>query len=217
MRPITITLLSLFFVLGMSQNTFSAVNEKTNEVKASSATLSENERLGLIQIREEEKLAGDVYSTLYKKWGLNPFANIEKSERTHMDAIKRLLDVWNIPDPVTTDSIGVFKSPEMTELYTKLTTKGLQSLDAALSVAAEIEELDIKDIHEFLETTNKDTIKVTYQNLIKGSRNHLRTFTSQLERRGKKYIPTHISKDYYDRIVTSRGETGAIVDPEYKF
>ena len=193
-------------------STGSAVNS------ASNSNLSEIEIQGLVQIREEEKLAGDVYQALYEKWNLRPFSNIEKSERTHMEAIKVLLEKFSIEDPVKTTTPGVFQSDEMTELYNNLVKKGLQSLNDALIVATEIEELDIADIEEYLGKTSNKDIQITYQNLIKGSRNHLRTFNAQLKMRNVTYEPVHISKEYYSKIVESKHETGgSITDPSYKF
>jgi hypothetical protein len=179
--------------------------------------LSQAEIDGLIQIREEEKLAGDVYLALYKKWNLRTFANIEKSERTHMEAMKKLLDQFSIEDPVKSTTPGIFKSKHMTDLYNNLVEKGLKSLNDALLVAAEIEELDIADIQTFLNQTTDNDIKVTYQNLIKGSRNHLRAFNRQLVKRRISYNPVHISKEYFDKIISSRNESGAITDPDFTY
>jgi hypothetical protein len=38
-------------------------------------------------MREEEKLAHDVYMTLYEKWGQQIFKNIAASEETHTNAV----------------------------------------------------------------------------------------------------------------------------------
>ena len=47
-------------------------------------TISEEERSGLIFMREEEKLARDVYSVLYDKWGMQIFSILLKVNRhTH--------------------------------------------------------------------------------------------------------------------------------------
>ena len=43
-------------------------------------------------MREEEKLARDVYLTLYDIWGTPAFNNIASSEQTHMDAVLMLID-----------------------------------------------------------------------------------------------------------------------------
>lgn len=75
--------------------------------------LSEEEIAGLVLMREEEKLARDVYNTLGEKWGINIFTNIAKSEQTHTDAIKVLLDRYEIEDPIKDDSAGIFTSSEL--------------------------------------------------------------------------------------------------------
>jgi hypothetical protein len=79
------------------------------------ASLSVKEKKDLIHMREEEKLARDVYLTLYRKWGLPVFKNISKSESWHMHMIKLLLDKYNLPDPVikTGDKIGVFENQKL--------------------------------------------------------------------------------------------------------
>ena len=59
-------------------------------------------------IREEEKIARDVYRVLYKKWGNPIFANIEESEQAHMDAMANVLAFYGIDDPVTNDETGEF-------------------------------------------------------------------------------------------------------------
>jgi hypothetical protein len=47
-------------------------------------------------LREEEKLARDVYLTLYDAWQLAPHQNIAESEQTHTD---RVLDLLVALDP----------------------------------------------------------------------------------------------------------------------
>ena len=70
--------------------------------------LTDSEKYWLTYMREEEKLARDVYIFLYDKWGSQIFNNISVSEQTHMDAIKTLLDRYGIPDPVADKGPGVF-------------------------------------------------------------------------------------------------------------
>lgn len=172
--------------------------------------LSEEEINDLIHMREEEKLARDVYITLYKKWGMKIFYNISQSEQRHMDAIKRMLDKYGLPDPVeeTNDTIGVFVNPELQELYYTLVNKGEQSLIDALEVGATIEDLDIKDLEECLSETQHYDIATVYTNLMKGSRNHLRAFTRVLNRLGEEYQPQYISEEEYEYIISTPMERG---------
>ena len=172
--------------------------------------LSKEERDGLIHMREEEKLARDVYLTLFEKWGLGIFSNIAKSEQRHIDAVKILLDKYGIDDPITDSTIGVFNSIEMQELYNSLIEKGSNSQTDALHVGATIEDLDIKDLYDFLEQTDNSDIKTVYQNLIKGSGNHLRAFVSRLSASGSSYEAQYLTPVEVDEIVNSPHERGAV-------
>ncbi|MDM8541568.1 DUF2202 domain-containing protein [Desulfococcaceae bacterium HSG9] len=172
--------------------------------------LSEEERDGLIQMREEEKLARDVYLTLYETWNVGIFANISRAEQRHMDAVKILLDKYGIDDPMTDPAQGVFTSIEMQGLYDSLVEKGRQSLTDALYVGATIEDLDIKDLYDFLEQTDNSDIKTVYQNLAKGSRNHLRAFVSQLSANGVEYEAQYLPPVDVDEIVNSPHERGPV-------
>jgi hypothetical protein len=81
------------------------------EISTPNSELSEIEKTSLIYMREEEKLARDVYLELYDIWGQQIFSNIASSEQSHTDAVKTLLERYDIPDPVTDDVRGVFASP----------------------------------------------------------------------------------------------------------
>ena len=139
--------------------------------------LSSIEKDGLIYMRLEEKLARDVYLTLGKTYKQKMFVNIPKSEQRHMDAVKALLDKYEIADPITDDVIGSFSNAKFKKLYDDLITKGQTSFKDAMKVGIEIEEMDIKDLTERIEQTDNPDIKMIYENLKRGSENHLRAFT----------------------------------------
>ncbi|MBW1781627.1 MAG: DUF2202 domain-containing protein [Deltaproteobacteria bacterium] len=172
--------------------------------------LSDAEIVGLEQMREEEKLARDVYHTLYEKWGLRIFYNIALSEQQHMTAVKLLLDKYGLPDPITDSTVGVFTSEEMDALYTSLVAKGNASLVDALYVGAAIEDLDLFDLYEFLTETDNADIRTVYQNLAKGSRNHLRAFVYQLSINGATYSAQYLTQEQVDNILSSEMERGRV-------
>ncbi len=172
--------------------------------------LSAEEELGLSRMREEEKLARDVYLTMYDKWNHIVFASIARSEQQHMDAVKLLLDKYNQVDPVAGHDRGVFTDPEMQALYNSLIARGNESLIDALQVGATIEDLDIKDLYDLLEQTDNSDIKTVYQNLAKGSRNHLRAYVSQLSYRNVIYEAQFLTQTQVDDIVTSARERGRL-------
>ncbi|MBN1123398.1 MAG: DUF2202 domain-containing protein [Sedimentisphaerales bacterium] len=131
-------------------------------------------------IREEEKLARDVYLVLYERWDEGIFLTISQSEQRHMDAVAQLIEKYALTDPVLDDSIGQFTNPEIGALYTTLVENGSQSLLEALQVGVQIEEMDIADITETLEDVEKGDIRKVFENLLQGSLSHLRGFTNAI-------------------------------------
>lgn len=170
-------------------------------------TLSDAEKDGILYMREEEKLAHDVYLMLYDQWNLAIFDNIARSEQTHTDAVKTLIDKYELEDPAV-DAIGSFSNPELQELYDTLVDQGSNSLRDALEVGAAIEEIDILDLEEYMAETDNEAITLVYENLMKGSRNHLRAFVSTLEKQGFEYAPQYLSQDEYEDIISSPVERG---------
>lgn len=170
--------------------------------------LSDKEVAGITRMREEEKLARDVYLTLGDVWGKQIFSNIASSERTHAEAMKELVIKYDIKDPVTNDSIGVFTSKSMQELYDKFIKQGKLSLQEALIVGATIEDLDIYDLDILKKDTSKADILIVYNNLQKGSRNHMRAFVKNIQLSDGVYTPKYISQAQYDSIISNPQEKG---------
>ena len=54
-------------------------------------SFNESELDILMHMKEEEKLARDVYTVLYEKWGTMIFSNISRAEETHMNAVLYLM------------------------------------------------------------------------------------------------------------------------------
>lgn len=181
----------------------------SSQENISTSNLSTAEIEGLLFMREEEKLARDVYLSLYDQWKIPIFQNIAKSESTHMDAILRLLDQYGLEDPAANKDIGEFTNPDLQALYTQLVVQGNQSLSDALKIGAAIEEIDILDLEKYIAQTDKEDIVVVYENLTKGSRNHLRSFTKLLQQQtGEIYTPQYLSPDAYEAIINSSMESG---------
>jgi len=160
------------------------------------------EQQDLSYLREEEKLARDVY--LYNKelYGLNIFGNISSSEQTHMDKVLELLELAGLEDPMKSNSIGEFNNAELAVLYTELTEQSSVSIVEALKVGALIEDLDIDDIERMITHTSNETVLTLYANLVCGSKNHIRSYTRNLESNGAAYTPQFISNDYYNQILS---------------
>ncbi|MCK5220404.1 MAG: DUF2202 domain-containing protein [Candidatus Aminicenantes bacterium] len=165
--------------------------------------ISDVEETSLLHMREEEKLARDVYDYLYERWGMRIFNNISSAEQSHMSSIATILQKYNIPDPVLNDDRGSFSDEGMKELYTKLTAMGSNSLADALLVGATIEDLDIFDLQNALLKTDNMDILFIFGNLKKGSENHIRAFTNQLKSFNITYEAQYISQEELENILNS--------------
>ena len=183
--------------------------DMTSQINAlPSEPLNADEIKSLTLMREEEKLAHDVYLTLYNKWGVNVFNNIAASEQTHTDAILTLLNKYNLPDPAQTTVIGVFTDSTLQTLYNHLVAQGnLSSLEAFL-VGATIEDLDIYDLNDWTIKVDNQDILYVFANLTKGSRNHLRSFYSQIVSAGGTYTAQFITQAELEAILNSPKESG---------
>ena len=144
-------------------------------------------------MREEEKLAHDVYVVMYQKWSQPLFNNIAQSEQTHMDQIKCFLDAYQLSDPLQADN-GKFTDPDLQSLYDNLVIRGQSSLSEALRVGAMIEEVDIGDLQDAIANSNIAEVKIMYGNLMAGSENHLRAFVSNLLSLGESYTAQVLSE-----------------------
>lgn len=169
---------------------------------------TDSETQAVTFMREEEKLARDVYLYLYDLWGQNIFSNIADSEQQHTDATLRLLEKYDLVDPAEGKLEGEFTDAILLGLYDMLVAQGTGSQVDALIVGATIEDLDIHDLQRLLTDIDNEDITQVFENLMRGSRNHLRSFHARLVDAGFTYTPQYISQEEYDAIVNSPRETG---------
>ncbi len=173
-------------------------------------TLSEAEKNSILFMREEEKLAMDIYKTLHDTWNTaHVFHNISLSEQTHTEAMLQLIEKYGLTDPVGTNGIGVFENSTLQTLYNDLLAQGETSLIEALKVGALVEEVDILDLKNALDTfVDNQDIEMVYENLMAASRNHLRAFVKNLKNQGVTYVPQKLAQAEYDEIVNGDWEHG---------
>lgn len=187
---IAVSVLVLFILMQCSEV---IAPEKSNTERPDQVVLADNEncrmsdqeKADLLYMREEEKLARDIYNYLDELWGMAIFAKIALSEQHHMDAIKRMIDKHKMTelDPVDIQpEPGLFLNDEIQTFYNTLKVKGTLSQTGALEVGVLVEEINIEKLNDFLDPDrldNQDIINV-YQNILEASNNHLRSFENLL-------------------------------------
>lgn len=180
-----------------------------------SEPLSVSEIDALTVMREEELLAKDVYELLFTLYNHQIFSNISESETQHALAVKTLLIKYGLTDPAENHVAGVFSNTDLQEIYNSLIALGTTSLISAFTVGATIEDMDISDLENHI-TNDVDNLDIlfVFENLEKGSRNHMRSFYSQLSIRGVTYIPQFISQETLDLIINTPYEAGSVDCPD---
>jgi len=164
-----------------------------------------NEQTHLAFMREEEKLARDVYIRLSTMYPDHPiFGNIDDSEQRHTEAVRDMLVKYGLEDPNTNDNVGVYTGEDygwyFTEKFHELIERASISELEALYVGAFIEELDMMDINQcprvIVETDNEINdvtecgrvytdnadIDNLYASLLDGSDSHLVAYVRNIER-----------------------------------
>lgn len=148
-------------------------------------SLDSQEAARLTWMREEEKLARDIYQALFEKWRLRIFGNIAASEQRHFDAIGVLIARYELTNRAQ-PTPGVFTDPDLQKLYADLLAKGQKSLNDALQVGISIEEMNIEDLKNSMAATDNRDIQAVYGNLMSGSQKHLSAFSSHPKAAGRR-------------------------------
>ena len=192
-------------MLGLSLITTSALAGKwsdttTSTTTSTTKTVDEAEQADLLFMREEEKLARDVYLFAFSQWGTTVFSNIAESEEEHTEHVLALLEKYNLEDPALVAE-GEFTNSDLQELYYNLIAEVQNSEIDALYVGALIEEKDMIDILDAIERTDNRDIKTVYENLMDGSKSHLQGFVDVLASKGITYEPKLLDEDQYEDII----------------
>lgn len=169
--------------------------------------LSDKEKAGIRHMREEEKMAHDVYVFLAEKWNLPVFDHISNAETRHFSAMGFLIEDFGIDDPAQAEA-GKFQDKKIAQLYDSITHQGSKSPVDALKAGAYIEEVDIADLRRYIAETDHEQINSVYQNLLWASGNHLRAFARQLEWRGVNYTPAVLDSAVYAATVEAVSKRG---------
>jgi len=179
--------------------------EDTSDIAQSpNSELTQEVKESLAYMGNEERLAYDIYTTLYnyhmdKGTEINQFANIVKSEQKHIEIVQNTIQKYNLDisklsvvvDPVADKDVafedmpmGKYDVPAIQELYDSLYEKGVASKQAALEVGCIVEVVDIDDLDEFIlqaEVSNATDIVDAFNILRDGSYNHFWAFDKGLK------------------------------------
>jgi hypothetical protein len=143
---------------------------------AAQGTLTAAQEQELRAQAEHEKLARDTYVAYFESTGDYRFERIAASEEQHLEAIRMLLDRYDLTDPTTGVDEGEFKSEAVERTYREYLAEG-DDLESALEVAQGIEKDDIADLEKASEGLDAPDVVQVYEHQIRASEHHLEVFS----------------------------------------
>ncbi|NTV17903.1 MAG: DUF2202 domain-containing protein [Bacteroidales bacterium] len=172
----------------------------------STADLTADEIEFIYAVREDEKVARDLYFSFFGTFGLKPFENIGKAEDNHIKATEKLFDYYEIDYPALSEN-GKFENAIRQKLFDSLLLKGTPELEA-FKVMAMLEESNIVEYGEVLKTIANPNIKIVIENLARASANHFKAAIRQITALGGTYTPALMTQEQYKAVIAIGFEKG---------
>jgi len=172
----------------------------------STADLTADEIEFVYAVREDEKVARDLYTLFFEKYSLKVFSTIAKSESNHMRAVEILLDYYEIDFPIP-GAYGVFEDSARQTIYDSLVIKGSTALEG-FRVMAQMEEECVISYRNVLADITNSNIKIVIENLGKASENHFKAAIRQVTALGGTYSPKYMTQEEYNAIIAKGFEQG---------
>lgn len=171
------------------------------------APLSADEIEFLFAIREDEKVARDLYTSFSALYPASvQIAKIKTAEDSHIACIEAVLDYYEISYPAMT-ATGVFEDAERQALYNDLVDKSATLLETFGTMAV-IEEETVLAYKSVQSEITNENISLVVANMIKASSNHLKAAVRQITALGGSYTPSYLSAEEFDAIINSSFQNG---------
>lgn len=141
-----------------------------------SGTVTAEQKAVLTGMAAEEKLAHDLYIAFADQYDERVFSRVANAEAKHQEAVRALLDRYDVTDPTVGLEAGQFPTESTQELYDSLLAQGSASIEAALDAARTVEKTDIADLAEAVDGVTAPDVLNVYERLLAGSERHLVAF-----------------------------------------
>jgi hypothetical protein len=157
-----------------------------------------------IRLWMDELAARDLYAALEPQTTRPVFNNIGRAEVRHRDMIASLLQAAGETVPEEPEA-GAYPDKEITSVYTALLNQGQISELEAFKAGAAFEELDISELErEMARESLSEQERQLLTSLRDASVRHLRAFRRQITRLGEEPVPTHLSRERIEALLSGK-------------
>jgi len=128
--------------------------------------LGADEQRDLQRIREQRKLARDLYWDLAKHWGSLVLVRLGAAEQAHLNALDTLLDHYDLSDPVAGPAVGESGDPKFHALHAQIVEVGHRSEMAASQAGLLVEEMSLSDLAAARARTRRPEIAAALERFV---------------------------------------------------
>ncbi len=143
---------------------------------AEKGTLTDVQKQTLADQAEKEKLSHDVYVAYFESTGDYRFERVAQSEEQHLEALRNLMDRYDVTDPTRGLDEGEFKTDAVDAAYDDYLDEG-DGLAGALKAARAVEKDDIAGLEQAAEGLHAPDAEQVYEHLTRASEMHLQVFS----------------------------------------
>ncbi len=147
-------------------------------VTVATAIADDTRTADLAYSRDEERMAGDLYTLFGQTYDSAIFIRIAASEQQHFNAVGSVLISHAITDPAVEQTAGTYANADVQKLYDQWKAQGLTSVQDAYAVGVALEQADIADLQGMLARNNDADAHRVFSHLLAGSQHHLHAFTN---------------------------------------
>lgn len=159
-------------------------------------------------LREDEKMARDLYTVFAAKYSTAPqIDRIAAAENSHIACVEAVLDYYEISYPAMTAAAGLFEDAKRQAIYNELADKSGTLLEVYATMAA-VEEESVSAYKSVQSEITNENIALVITNMIKASSNHLKAAVCQIIAGGGTYTPLYLSAEEFGTIVNLPYQNG---------
>ncbi len=147
---------------------------KLPDYEASSKTLNEVEKEGLLYMAEQEKMLQNVYESLYATHSVAVFAENSTSKEQQKQLLSAKIDRYGLDNPISEMEDGEYRNPFIQQTYDDIMAIDDMTAGDALIYSKTLEEAVISDleyliseenVNEDLANTYRQILETTHANL----------------------------------------------------
>lgn len=124
---------------------------------------------------EEERMARELYTAFAAKWDVRQFTNIRQAEARHEESLRQIAARAGLALPAM--PAAKFADSTIQQRFDVLLAQGLRSPADALKAGIAVEQQDLADLRQLLQSVKNPALRETAERLATASERHLAAFS----------------------------------------